>query len=235
MPRTNEYGQPIGDAIPDWTTRPRPGNVTLTGRTCCLEPLDPAKHTNDLFDAYLLHSDPSVWTYVHWDLCTELEPFRKYIESTAQVLDSKFFVVIDLKTEKAVGMLAYLRIDPAHGSIEVGWLRFSPLLQQTIASTETHYLLMAYAFDELGYRRYEWKCDSLNAPSRKTAARLGFRFEGIFRQSFVYKGRNRDTAWFSIIDKEWPAIKAAFQAWLKPDNFDSQGKQIKTLVELRES
>lgn len=233
MPRTNEYGQPIGDAVLDWTTRPRPGDVTLTGRTCRLEALDVAKHTTDLFEAYLLAPDGRDWTYMAEERFTELEPFQKYIETIAKGLDPKFFAVIDLSTNKAVGILSYLRIDPSNGSIEVGWITFSPLLKQTIQSTETQYLMMAHAFDDLGYRRYEWKCDSLNAPSRKTAARLGFRFEGIFRQAVVYKGRNRDTAWFSIIDKDWPAMKAAFQKWLQPDNFDSQGKQIKSLAELR--
>lgn len=233
MPRTNEFDQPIGDAVPGWTTRPRPGDVTLTGRTCRLEPLDPVKHANNLFEAYLLAPDGRDWTYMAENRFNDLEPFQKYIETIAKGLDPKFYAVIDLTTDKAVGILSYLRIDPVNGSIEVGWITFSPLLKQTIQSTETQYLLMAYAFDELGYRRYEWKCDSLNGTSRKTAARLGFRFEGIFRNAVVYKGRNRDTAWFSIIDKEWPTVKAAFQAWLKPENFDSQGKQIKTLAELR--
>ncbi|XP_055306359.1 uncharacterized protein LOC129570686 [Sitodiplosis mosellana] len=233
MPRTNEYGQAIGEAVPGWTARPWPVDVTLNGRTCRLEPLDPIKHSNDLFEAYLLAPDGRDWTYMFEERFIELEPFRKYIERIAKGSDPKYYAVIDLTTDKAVGILSYLRIDPANGSIEVGWITFSPLLKQTVQSTETHYLLMAYAFDELGYRRYEWKCDSLNAPSRKAAARLGFRFEGIFRNAVVYKERNRDTAWFSIIDTEWPTIKAAFQAWLKPENFDNQGKQIKTFVEFR--
>ena len=131
-------------------------------------------------------------------------------------------------------MLSYSHIEQVKGSIQIDWVTFSPLLQKTIQSTEAHYLLMAYAFDELDYRRYEWNCDSGNAPSRKAAERLGFSFEGIWRNEAVYKGRNKDLCWFSIIAEEWPAIKAAFQAWLKPENFDSQGKQIKTLVELQE-
>lgn len=233
MPRTNEYGQVIGEAVPNWTTRPRPGDVTLTGRTCRLEPLDPVKHSNDLFEAYLVAPDDRDWTYMAEERFTELEPFQEYIERIAKGSDPKFFAVIDLATGKAVGFLSFLRIDPVNGSIEVGWITFSPLLKQTVQSTETQYLLMAYAFDELGYRRYEWKCDSLNVPSRKTAARLGFRFEGVFRNAVVYKGRNRDTAWFSIIDKEWPTIKAAFEAWLKPENFDSEGKQMKNLADFR--
>lgn len=234
MPRTNEYGQPIGEALPDWTGRPRPGDVTLTGRTCRLEPLDQIKHTNDLYEAYLSAPDGRDWTYLDEDRFTEFQPFRRYIDRIEKGVDPKFYAVIDLKTNKAVGMLSYLRIDPPNGSIEVGWITFSPLLKQTIQSTETQYLLMAHAFDTLGYRRYEWKCDSLNAPSRKAALRLGFRFEGIFRNAQVYKGRNKELAWFSITDCEWPTIKATLQAWLKASNFDSHGKQIKTLAEIRE-
>lgn len=233
MPRTNEYGQPIGDAVPKWTTRSRPGDVTLTGRTCKLEPLDPVKHTNDLFEAYLLAPDGRDWTYLAEERFTDLDEFRKYIERISKGLDPKFYTVIDLATGKAIGILSYLRIDPINGSIEVGWITFSPLLKQTIQSTETQYLLMVYAFDELGYRRYEWKCDSLNEPSSKAAQRLGFKFEGIFRNAGVTKGRNKDLTWFSITDYEWPTVKVALQKWLQPDNFDSHGKQIRTLAEIR--
>ncbi|ONQ53145.1 GNAT family N-acetyltransferase, partial [Burkholderia cenocepacia] len=133
------------------------------------------------------------------------------------------YTVIDRATGRAVGTLALMRIDPANGVIEVGSVTFSPLLKRTPVSTEAQFLLMKYAFDTLGYRRYEWKCDDLNAPSRKAAARLGFRYEGTFRQAIVYRGRNRDTAWFSIIDGEWPDVRAAFEAWLAPENFDAEG------------
>lgn len=143
--------------------------------------------------------------------------------------------MVDRTTGKAVGTLALMRIDPTHGVIEVGNVMLSPLLQQTPASTEAQFLLMAYVFDTLGYRRYEWKCDSLNAPSRRTAARLGFQFEGIFRQAVVYKGRNRDTAWFSVIDTEWPLLRQAFEAWLSDDNQDAQGRQRRSLTQVRES
>lgn len=141
--------------------------------------------------------------------------------------------MIDRATNRAVGTLALMRIDPANGVIEVGSVTFSPLLKRTPASTEAQYLLMKYAFDTLGYRRYEWKCDDLNAPSRKAAVRLGFRYEGTFRQAIVYKGRNRDTAWYSIVDGEWPAVAAAFEAWLSPDNFDTQGSQRQSLTAIR--
>lgn len=234
MPRTNEYGQPIGDPVPEWTTRPRPGDITLTGRTCKLEPLDPVKHTNDLFEAYLLAPDGRDWTYLAEERFTDLNAFREYIERISKSLDPKFYTVINLMTGKAVGILSYLRIDPINGSIEVGWITFSPLIKQTIQSTETQYLLMVYAFDELGYRRYEWKCDSLNEPSLKAAKRLGFKYEGTFRNAGVTKGRNKDLTWFSITDYEWTTVKATLQTWLHPDNFDINGKQIQTIAEIRD-
>ena len=164
----------------------------------------------------------------------QLEQVR-YAQGAAQSTDPRHFAVVDRTTGKAVGTLALMRIDPTHGVIEVGNVMFSPLLQQTPASTEAQFLLMAYVFDTLGYRRYEWKCDSLNAPSQRTAARLGFQFEGIFRQAVVYKGRNRDTAWFSIIDTEWPLLREAFEAWLSDDNQDAEGRQRRSLTQMRES
>ena len=147
--------------------------------------------------------------------------------------DPLFHAIVDAETGKAVGIAGYLRIDPGNGVIEVGHLHYSPRLQQTRAATEAMYLLMRRAFDELGYRRYEWKCDSLNAPSRAAALRLGFTFEGIFRKAIVYKGRSRDTAWFSIVDDEWPQVKAGFERWLDPANFDAAGRQRARLAELR--
>jgi RimJ/RimL family protein N-acetyltransferase len=132
-----------------------------------------------------------------------------------------------------VGIVSYLRIDPVNGSIEVGWVTWSPLMQRSAISTEAHYLLMKHAFEELGYRRYEWKCNALNGPSMKAAERLGFTYEGTFRQAVIVKGRNRDTAWFSMIDKEWPTLRSAFEAWLKPDNFDADGRQRKRLEDFR--
>lgn len=235
MTRTNKHGQPIGDEVPNWTTRPQPENVTLTGRTCLVEPLDPVKHTDELFHAYSQAEDGSDWTYLWVERFDELEPFRQYIEMIASKNDPKFYAVIDLKTRKAVGMYSLYRIDPMNGTIEVGFITFSPLLKQSVQSTEAQYLLMSYCFDTLGYRRYEWKCDSFHAKSRKAALRLGFKFEGVFRNAIVTKGRNRDTAWYSIIDSEWPAIKSAFETWLSPSNFDSKGKQINGLAQIRSS
>lgn len=230
---TNEYGQLIGAPEPGWSPRPAPSAVTLEGRFCRLEPLDARLHAQDLYDAYQAAPDGRDWTYLAVGPFAERQDYLRYAEASARSTDPRHFAVIDRKTGKAVGTLALMRIEPMHGVIEVGSVTFSPLLKRTPISTEAQYLLMAYAFDELGYRRYEWKCDSLNAPSRTAAERLGFKFEGIFRQAVVYKGRNRDTAWFSILDTEWPAQKQVFQAWLAADNFDEQGNQRRSLSELR--
>jgi len=150
----------------------------------------------------------------------------------AKADDPLFHTIVDLATGKAVGVATFMRIDRASGVIEVGNINYSPLLQRTPAATEAMFLMMRRVFEELGYRRYEWKCDSLNAPSRAAALRLGFQFEGIFRQAVVYKGRNRDTAWFSIIDSEWPSLKRAYEQWLGPENFDAEGRQKRKLAEL---
>jgi len=165
-----------------------------------------------------------MWTYLPYGPFDTLESYRAWMEGMCRRSDPLFYAIVDRETGRAVGLAAYLRIDPASGSIEVGHLNFSPLLQRTPASTESMYLMMERAFN-LGYRRYEWKCDALNGPSRSAAQRLGFSFEGIFRQATVVKGRNRDTAWFSVIDQEWPTLKEAFQRWLHPTNFDEMGKQ----------
>lgn len=231
--RTNEFGQPIGPAMPDWTPRQQPGAVTLKGRFCSLEPLNPAKHAAELFAAY--RPAPQNWTYMFAGPFEREADYVAYAEAIAKSTDPQHYAVIDQQTGKAVGTLSLMRIEPVHGVIEVGNVAFSPLLQKTPISTEAQFLLMAYAMDELGYRRYEWKCDALNAPSRKTAERLGFVFEGIFRQAVIYKGRSRDTAWFSITDGEWPQVKAAFNAWLAPQNFDAQGMQKQSVQALRAS
>lgn len=172
------------------------------------------------------------WTYLPYGPFASPEELAAWIKSVETGEDPQFFAIIDLKARRAVGWGSYLRIDPAMGSIEVGHLAYSPALQRKPAATEAMYLMMSRAFDELGYRRYEWKCDSLNAPSWNAAERLGFRYEGTFRQSWVRRGRNRDNAWFSIIDGEWPAIRSALEAWLDPSNFDGSGVQRRRLGEL---
>ncbi|GAU04111.1 GCN5 family N-acetyltransferase [Burkholderia stabilis] len=205
----------------------------LEGRYCRLEPLDAERHAADLYAAYAQAPDGSDWTYLAHGPYTDESGYRDYARGAQASADPLHYTVIDVATGRAVGTLALMRIDPANGVIEVGSVTFSPLLKRTPVSTEAQYLLMKYAFDTLGYRRYEWKCDDLNLPSRKAAARLGFRYEGTFRQAIIYRGRNRDTAWFSIIDGEWQAVRAAFDAWLAPENFDAQGEQRQSLTAIR--
>jgi RimJ/RimL family protein N-acetyltransferase len=205
----------------------------MTGRYCRLEPVSVERHEKDLFAAYMQAPDGRDWTYLFSDRPASASDFHTYLAKLEKSEDPLHFTIIDSATHKAVGTAALMRIEPTHGVIEVGSITFSPLLKKTRAATESMYLLMRRAFDELGYRRYEWKCDSLNAPSRSAALRYGFTFEGIFRQAIVYKGRSRDTAWFSIIDGEWPALKAAFERWLDPANFDDMGRQKRRLAEFR--
>lgn len=222
--RTSPAGQPIGEALPDWTTRPLPEAERLDGRWCSLERLDPDRHASDLHAAYAASPDRD-WTYLPVGPFESFDAYLAFAHTQAQGTDPRHYAVIDAATGRAVGTLALMRHDPANGVIEVGWVVFSRAMQRTPISTEAHSLLMRYVFDELGYRRYEWKCDSLNEPSRRAAERLGFVFEGTFRQATVYKGRTRDTSWFSIIDTEWPSKREAFEAWLAPENFDADGKQ----------
>jgi RimJ/RimL family protein N-acetyltransferase len=224
----NALGQPIGSALPAWRAPPRPEPVTLPGRLCRLEPLDVERHSAQLHEANLFDREGRMWTYLAYGPFATLEDYRQWLEPRAAARDPQFRAIVDARTGRALGLGSYLRIDPDAGSIEVGHLAYSPPLQRTAMATEAMYLLMRHAFD-LGYRRYEWKCDALNAPSRRAAERLGFRFEGIFRQCLVYKGRNRDTAWYSILDCEWPAIRSAFERWLDPSNFDADGRQRESL------
>ncbi len=231
--RTNEYKQPIGPALDGWTPRPRPARVTLAGRHCTLEPLDADRHAAELYAAYALAPDGRDWTYMTVGPFADAASYHAYAARVQAGDDPLHFVVRDARSGRAVGTMALMRIDPANGAIEVGSVSFAPPLQRTRASTEAHYLLMRHAFETLGYRRYEWKCDSLNAPSRQSAVRLGFSFEGIFRQALVYKSRSRDTAWYAIVDHEWPARRAAFEAWLADGHVDAQGRQLRSLAEVR--
>ncbi|MFI8617007.1 GNAT family N-acetyltransferase [Acidovorax sp. NPDC077693] len=230
----NEYQQPVGAPLPGWSPRPRPARTVLEGHYGRLEPLDAARHASDLYAAYAQAPDGRGWTYMGVGPFTDAASYRAHCEQAAASTDPLHYAVIDRRTGRAVGTLSLMRIDPAHGVVEVGHVMFSPLLQRTPISTEAQYLLMQYVFADLGYRRYEWKCDSLNAPSREAAKRLGFQFEGVFRQALVYKGRSRDTAWFSILDSEWPALKAGFERWLPPGNFTEDGSQRVSLAALRE-
>ena len=229
----NDHRQPIGRPVPDWTTRPLPPLTAMTGRLCRVEPLVPETHAADLFEANRADGRGRNWTYLNADGFTELAGYRAWLDKMTAGSDPLFHAIVDLATGRAVGVASYLRIDPANGVIEVGHINYSPRLQRTPAATEAMFLMMRRAFDELGYRRYEWKCDDRNEPSLAAAKRLGFRYEGTFRQALVYKDRNRDTAWFSILDGEWPAIKSAFQRWLAPENFDAAGRQQQGLAALR--
>lgn len=227
----NELGQPIGLPVPGWSAPTLPDQTPMSGQYCRLEGLTGDQHAADLFAAYRQDQTGAMWTYLGYGPFSALAPFQAWLASVERSTDPLFYAIIDLATGKAVGHISYLRITPAAGSIEVGHVVYSPRLQRTRIATEAMYLLMQRAFT-LGYRRYEWKCDALNAPSRRAAQRYGFSYEGIFRQALVYKGRNRDTAWYACIDQEWPALAAAYQQWLDPANFDEQGQQRCSLGEL---
>ncbi len=223
---------PIGIEV-DTRPAPRPERIVHEGRYVRLEPLDPLKHTDDLYAAS--HGDDKhvIWQYLFEPPFADYAAFKAHIERKAASEDPLFYAIIDKASGKAVGYETLMRIDPAHRVIEVGNIMYGTPLQKTPGATEAQYLLMRYVFETLGYRRYEWKCNSLNAPSRRAADRFGFTFEGIFRQHMMVRGRNRDTAWYSILDTEWSKQKHAFEAWLDPNNFNSQGRQIKRLDDFK--
>jgi RimJ/RimL family protein N-acetyltransferase len=228
----NEFGDPIGLPVGEVT---RPGlpdeSVMLTGNYCYLEVLDADKHAAELWSVYSLDTDGRLWTYMPQGPFSSESEYRTWVEGVAHKADPFFYAIIDSETNKAVGVASYLRVDPNNYSIEVGWITYSPVIQQKPIATEAMYLMMKNAFD-LGYRRYEWKCNSLNLPSINAAMRLGMSFEGLFRQMSIVKGQNRDTAWFSILDRDWPVAQDAYVAWLDPENFDADGNQILRLSDL---
>jgi RimJ/RimL family protein N-acetyltransferase len=224
----NHLGQPIGEPLPAWKPPPRPARSAIEGRYCRLEPVDVNRHAAELFEANSL-DDGRMWTYLAYGPFDDFAAYCQWMEESCLGDDPLFFAIVDRETSRAVGLASYLRIFPESGSIEVGHLQYSPLVQRRRAATEAMFLMMQSAFD-LGYRRYEWKCDALNAPSRAAAERLGFSFEGVFRQATVYKGRSRDTAWYSIIDRDWPRLRQAFMKWLDPSNFDERGGQLSRLA-----
>lgn len=247
---TSPTPHPLGDPLPNWTPPPYPPRRDLRGETCTLQPLSITAHSEALFRAY--QSDPhgENWTYLPYGPFPTLPEYQRWLAAFCLSDDPMFFAILAHPAEigktspprkttkkpttppaKAVGVASYLRITPAAGSIEVGHINFSPLMQNTRIGTEAMYLMMQNAF-ALGYRRYEWKCNALNARSRAAARRLGFRYEGIFRQMLIVKGRNRDSAWYSILDKEWRALQPAFQTWLAADNFDARGAQRRSLSAL---
>jgi len=230
----NHLGQPVGEPVIDWQPPPSPAREPLEGRWCRLEPLDPVTHGPSLYEANALDPEGRNWTYLAYGPFAGFAEYGLWLREAAASSDPLYFAIVARPTGRAVGVASYLRINPPQGVIEVGHLNFSPLLQATPAATEAMYLMMARAF-ALGYRRYEWKCHSLNAPSRRAALRLGFTPEGVFRQAAIVKGRNRDTAWYAITDQDWPALKRAFETWLDPANFDSDGQQRTSLSDLTSS
>jgi RimJ/RimL family protein N-acetyltransferase len=229
----NALGQPVGFPVSGWSPRPLPPRTPIAGCFCTVEPLDRERHAADLFAANAEDREGRNWTYYPYGPFATLTEYRAWVDGACADPGRLFHAIRDNALGKAVGVAAYINAQPAVGVIEVGSLVFSPLLQRRPAATEAMYLLMRRGFDELGYRRYEWKCDALNAPSRAAAQRLGFQYEGLFRQATITNGRNRDTAWFSITDREWLGLRTAFERWLDPGNFDAAGRQRHSLADLR--
>lgn len=204
--------------------RPRPPRSTITGRYCRVEPVAP-EHFADLWDAYSADAEGRIWAYLPYGPFDTRKAFMDFAQKTYLGDDPLFHAIVDLPSGRALGVASLMRITPEHGVIEVGHINYGPALQKTPAGTEAQYLLMKRAFEDLRYRRYEWKCNNANEGSKSAALRYGFTFEGVFRNHLVVKGVNRDTAWYSIIDSEWPEIRAGFEAWLDPANFDAAGRQ----------
>ncbi|RRR49914.1 N-acetyltransferase [Streptococcus suis] len=224
----NSFGQEIGLPLPHYSSGERPSLKTIQGHTVRLEKLS-LHHADDLYQFYGPNAKKADWTYLPIEPFADRDSFQDYFQKMTASFDPYYLAIVDKATNQAIGSFALMRIDPTNRVIEVGWVLFSPVLQKTRQATEAHYLLMAYVFEKLSYRRYEWKCDHLNSPSRHAALRLGFIYEGTFRQALVYKGRNRDTAWFSLLDHEWPDRKLALENWLKDSNFDELGQQKQSL------
>ena len=230
MTPINELGLPIGDAVPAWRPPPPPPRLAMQGDYCRVEPLDLSRHAANLYEVSRLDAEGRNWVYLPYGPFERFDDYRQWMEDRCLDDDPLFHAIIDLQRGQPTGVASYLRIQPQNGSIEVGHINFSPALQRTRAATEAMFLMMQRAF-ELGYRRYEWKCDAANAPSRRAAQRLGLSYEGVFRQATVVKGRNRDTAWYAAIDSEWPTLKLIFEQWLAGDNFDEKGHQRTSLSE----
>jgi RimJ/RimL family protein N-acetyltransferase len=221
-----ESALPIGPAL-DWRPVPVPQKRVREGLYVRLEPVDVTRHAEDLFA--LSQGSDDIWTYLAYGPFADLAEMRAWLARCAQQSDPLFVAIVDKASRRASGMASFLRIAPADGVIEIGHIWLAPAMQRTRQATEAIFLLMREAFD-LGYRRLEWKCNALNAPSRRAALRFGFAFEGIFRQHMIVKGRNRDTAWLAMLDHEFPSIRAAFESWLAPDNFDAAGRERAKLV-----
>ncbi|MEP3945613.1 GNAT family protein [Ascidiaceihabitans sp.] len=221
--------RPLGPIVENWTPPPAPTGVPLQGAFAYLEPLNAEAHAALLFRAFAGHD--AVWDYLPYGPFSSAAQYHRWAREHAGQNDPFFYAIRNEASGTWEGVASFLRVDPTAGSIEIGHINLSPALQQTPAATQALYLMMDWAFDA-GYRRVEWKCNALNLPSRRAGQRLGFSYEGVFRQATITKGRNRDTAWFAVIDAEWPALKEAFAAWLAPSNFDASGRQIESLSDL---
>jgi RimJ/RimL family protein N-acetyltransferase len=219
--------------LKNWQPRPRPERRPIVGRYVLLEPLSAARHGDGLFEASSVPDAGDRFRYLPETAPPSRAGFQTWLDQAEASDDPLFFTVIDRASGKIAGRQTLMRIDPAHGVIEIGNIYWGPLISRKPAATEAQFLFAKYAFDELGYRRYEWKCNNLNEPSKRAAERFGFKFEGVFRQHLVVKGENRDTAWYSIIDTEWPALRRAYEGWLDPANFDSHGRQKRRLEDFR--
>jgi RimJ/RimL family protein N-acetyltransferase len=229
----NETEHLMADDLKNWQPRPRPQREPMEGRYVRLEPLSAAKHGDGLFEASSVPDADQRFRYLFDYPPESRAAFQPWLEKAEASEDPLFFAVIDKASGKVAGRQTLMRIDPAFGVIEIGNIYWGPLVSRKPAATEALYLFAKYVFDDLGYRRYEWKCDNANEPSKRAAERFGFRFEGVFRQHLVVKGENRDTAWYSIIDKEWPVVRRAYEEWLDPSNFDADGRQKRRLEEIR--
>ncbi|VXC76616.1 GNAT family N-acetyltransferase [Enterobacterales bacterium 8AC] len=225
----NQYGQPVGEALPEWQPRPRPTGATLNGQFCRLVALDAERDFAALFNAYQQAPDGRDWTYLMGERPESLAAMRTHLEKLQANTGLVNLLVLDSRHQTPVGTVALMRIEEASGVLEIGHVNWSPLMKQRSCATEAIFLLLRYTFDELGYRRCEWKCDSLNEPSRQAARRFGFSYEGRFMKALVTKGRSRDTDWFAMTEDRWPAVRTAFEQWLDEENFTADGQQKQRL------
>ncbi|CAI0892149.1 Acetyltransferase (GNAT) family [Serratia quinivorans] len=228
----NQFGQPVGEPLADWQAVKRPGGETLDGRFCRLERLEPQRDHAALFSAFQQAPDGRDWTYLSIERPESLAAMLQHLNTLQANPTLVNLTVFDRASQSPVGTVAYMRIDEANGVAEIGHVSWSPAMKQHSSATEAIYLMLRHLFEDLGYRRCEWKCDSHNAPSRRAAARFGFNYEGTFRYALITKGRSRDTDWFAITADRWPTIKAGFEQWLNPDNFNAQGLQKRRLQDL---
>lgn len=228
----NKLKQAIGEPVSDWSSAQFPPHTEFEGGLCRIEPINIKKHAKDLFEAYAIDADNKMWTYMTYGPFKSVNSVVRWLEHVSQKKDPQFYALVEKTTNKALGLSSYMRIKPEHGVIEVGGISLSPQLQRTALATEAMFLMMRKAFEDFGYRRYEWKCDAHNSASCKAAERFGFRYEGTFKKHIIYKGRNRDTSWYAILDDEWPQLKKAYQQWLAAENFDTEGQQLKKLADL---